>query len=116
MDLHGSGDMHGSGVGVVTALGLAHVIVGVDGSLAAQLSTQQLDGSVGDHLVGVHVGLRAGACLPDDEGKVIVVEFSRDDLISRLADGVGDHRIQAVVLVHLSRGFLQNSECCQRNK
>ena len=61
MYLHGCGDVHGGGVGVVTALRLVHVIVGMDRGLAAQLSAQQLDGSVGDDLVGVHVGLRAGA-------------------------------------------------------
>ena len=61
MYLHSRGDVHGGGVGVVTALGLVHVVIGMDRRLAAQLSAQQLDGSVGDHLVGVHVGLRAGA-------------------------------------------------------
>ena len=76
MDLHGSGDMHGSGVGVVTALGLVHVIVGVDGSLAAQLSTQQLDGSVGDHLVSVHVGLGAGPRLPDHQREVVIIQLA----------------------------------------
>ena len=61
MDLHGGGDVHGGGVGVVAALRLIHVIVGMDRGLAAQLSAQQLDGSVGDDLVGVHVGLGPGA-------------------------------------------------------
>ena len=59
--LHSGGDVHGGGVGVVTALGLVHVIIGMDRSLAAQLSAQELDGSVRDHLVGVHVGLGARA-------------------------------------------------------
>ena len=61
MYLHSRGDVHGGGVGVVTALGLVHVVIGMDRRLAAQLSAQQLDGSVGDDLVGVHVGLGPGA-------------------------------------------------------
>ena len=50
MDLHGGGDVHGGGVGVVAALALVHVVVGVDRGLAAQLSPEHLDGPVGDHL------------------------------------------------------------------
>ena len=61
MDLQGCGDVHGGGVGVVTALRLVHVIIRMDRGLAAQFSAQQLDGSVGDDLVGVHVGLGPGA-------------------------------------------------------
>ena len=57
MNLHCGGDMHGGGVGVVAALGLVDVIIGVDRSLAARFASQQLDGSVRDHLVSLHVGL-----------------------------------------------------------
>ena len=73
MDLYSGGDMHSSGVGVVTALGLVDMIVRVDWSLTAELSSQQLNGSVGDDLVSVHVGLGPRAGLPDDEGEVIVI-------------------------------------------
>merc|ERR1719450_387055 len=76
MDLHGRGDVHGGGVGVVTALALVDVVVGVDWGLAAQLAPQQLDGPVGDDLVGVHIGLGAGASLPDDQGEVIIIQLS----------------------------------------
>ena len=46
MDLHGGGDVHGGGVGVVAALALVHVVIGVDRSLAAELAAKHLDSSV----------------------------------------------------------------------
>ena len=57
MDLHSGGDVHGGGVGVITALTLVHMVIRVHWCLTPQLTPQHLDGSVGDHLVGVHVGL-----------------------------------------------------------
>ncbi len=36
MDLYSDGNVHGGGVGVVAALALVHVVVGVDRLLAAQ--------------------------------------------------------------------------------
>jgi hypothetical protein len=50
--------------------------LGWTGRLLAALAAEQLGGAVGDHLVGVHVGLGAGAGLPDDEREV-VVELAR---------------------------------------
>ena len=35
VDLHGGGDVHGGGVGVVAALTLVYMIIGMDRSLAA---------------------------------------------------------------------------------
>ena len=40
MDLHGGGDVHGGGVGVVAALALVYVVIRMDRSLAAQLTTK----------------------------------------------------------------------------
>ena len=65
VDVDGHRDVHGRGVGVVGALALVDVVVGVDGRLGAQLAAHQLDGAVGDHLVRVHVALGAGARLPN---------------------------------------------------
>ena len=76
MYLHSGGDVHGGGVGVVAALALVDVIVGVDGRLAAELSAEQLDGAVGDDLVGVHVGLGAGPRLPDHQREVVIIQLA----------------------------------------
>ena len=66
------GDVHGGREGVVRGLAAVDVVVGVHGRLAAALPAQQLVGPVGDDLVGVHVGLGAGAGLPDDERELVV--------------------------------------------
>lgn len=71
MDLHGYSDVHGRRVGVVGALRLVDVVVGVNGLLRAEAAAHDLDGSVGDHLVGVHVALGAGTSLPDDWKQII---------------------------------------------
>ena len=68
------------------------VIIGMDRRLAAHLTTQYLDGSVGKDLVHVHVCLGATSRLKDDEGKVRI-ELSSDNLVGSLGDGVGNRRV-----------------------
>ena len=79
-DLLGGGDVHGGRERVVRRLRHVDVVVGVDRLLAAQLAAGQLDGAVGDDLVGVHVRLGAAAGLPDAE-RELVVELPVDDLV-----------------------------------
>lgn len=66
--------MHDGWEGVVGGGRHVDVIVWVDGLFAAFLTAEDLDGTVGDYFVGVHVGLGAGARLPDDEGEVLEEE------------------------------------------
>lgn len=79
---------------IVRALAHVDVVVRVDRRLAAQLSSHDLDGSVRDDLVDVHVGLRTRPGLEDNEGEV-VDEFTGNDLVRGLADGVGDLLVHA---------------------
>jgi hypothetical protein len=65
------------------------VVVGVDWLLAAHGAAENLDGAVGDDLVGVHVGLRARARLPDDKGEV-VNELQGGNLVGGLLDGLSE--------------------------
>lgn len=65
------------------------MVVGVNGLLAAQLSAQDLDSSVRNNLVDVHVGLSTRSGLEDDQGEV-VDELARDDLVGGFADGLDD--------------------------
>lgn len=81
------GDVHDGGEGVVGGGAHVDVVVGVDGLLAAHGAAEDLDGAVGDDLVGVHVGLGAGAGLPDDEREV-VDELERGNLLGGLDDGL----------------------------
>ena len=49
------------------------MIVGMDGLLKAEaVAAAELDGTVGDHLVGVHVARRARAGLIDVDGELVV--------------------------------------------
>jgi hypothetical protein len=68
LDLLDRGDMHGGREAVVRRLAHIDVVVGMDRLLRAHLAAQHLDGAVRDHLVGVHVGLGAGAGLPHQLG------------------------------------------------
>lgn len=81
--------MHDGGEGVIGRGGHVDVVVGVDRLLAAHCAAEDLDGTVGDDLVGVHIGLGAGARLPDDEGEVID-ELKGSHLLSSLLDGLSE--------------------------
>jgi hypothetical protein len=109
VDFSDSGNVHGSGEtkskGILSGLAISHfrrpnlrvvgtlrhvdVVVGMNRLLAAQFSAQDLDGSVGDDLVDVHVGLSTRTGLENDQGEV-VDKLARDDLVSGVADGLND--------------------------
>jgi hypothetical protein len=67
--------------------------LGWTGCLEPSLPPEHLDGPVGDHLVGVHVCLGAGARLPHDEGEM-VVELTVDDLLGGGGDGLAEFCIE----------------------
>ncbi len=108
-DFLARGDMHDGREGVVRRLAHVHVIVGMHGLLRAHDAAEQLDRAIADHFVGVHVGLRARAGLPDHEREMIV-EFSLDDFVGGLADRLREFRVeQAKFLIgHRSRFFEQS--------
>jgi hypothetical protein len=66
MDFSCHGDVHGRGEGVVGALGLVDMVVGMDRALGPESSAHDLDGAIGDHLVRVHVALSTRSGLPND--------------------------------------------------
>jgi hypothetical protein len=89
LEVQNGGDVHDSGEGVVGGGAHVDVVVGVDGLLAAHGAAQNLNGAVGDDLVGVHVGLGAGAGLPDDQREV-VNELERGNLLGGLLDRLAE--------------------------
>lgn len=101
-------DMHDSGESVVGTLASVAVVVGVD-HFGAQFASEDLDCSIGNDLVGVHVGLSSGACLPHNEWEVIIM-LSLSDLVCCLNDGLADLWVQAELKVCLGSCFLQHSE------
>jgi hypothetical protein len=91
-DLHGGGQMQGGGDDVVARLAEVDVVVGMNRPAAFDLP-KQLDGPVGDDLVGVHVGARPRAGLKDVEDEV-PVEFAGDDFLGRFHDRHGPFPVQ----------------------
>src|SRR6185369_15158234 len=78
--------------------------------LAAHDAACELNRAVRDHLVGVHVGLRATAGLPYAQWKVIV-ELTLNDLITRLHDQLRLVRRQlAKLFIHERGGLLEYAE------
>ncbi len=103
-------NMHGRRKCVVGRLRHIHVIVGMNGILAAELAARHLDRAIGDHLVDVHIRLRAAAGLPHAQRKVIV-EVPRDHFLRRLDDEIRPPFVKpAEIVVRQRRGLLDRSE------
>ena len=101
-------DVHRGREGVVGRLGHVDVVVRVQELFACDLVA-----AVGNDLVAVHVGLRAGAGLPDDQREV-VQQLAGDDLVGGLLDGgqlFRGHLFRAQSAVGPRRGLLQNAKC-----
>ncbi|MGF6922016.1 GNAT superfamily N-acetyltransferase [Paraburkholderia sp. 40] len=86
-DIRGS-HVHRGRKHVVRRLPAIHVIVRMHLARFAALAAEQLARAVGDHLVQVHVGLRARAGLPDRQRKFVRM-LAVDDLVGRLDDRAG---------------------------
>lgn len=94
---------------VVGRLAHVDVVVGVNGLLAAKLTTHHFNGPVGNDLVHIHVGLGAGTSLEDDEGE-FVNELARNDFVSSLLDVLGNLGREAISLVNSSGGLLEDTK------
>mmetsp|Transcript_29221 Transcript_29221/g.74970 ORF Transcript_29221/g.74970 Transcript_29221/m.74970 type:complete len:415 (-) Transcript_29221:64-1308(-) len=108
VDLGGGGDVHDRREGVVGALALVDVVVGVY-HLGPQLAAQDLDRAVGDHLVGVHVALRAAARLPHHQREVVRQRAVRH-LRRGLHNGAADLGVHALAHVNLGHCALEHAE------
>jgi len=84
--------MHDGGEGVIGTGGHIDMIIGVDWFLGTQFASQDLDGTIGNDLIGIHVGLSAGTSLPDDEREVID-QFQACDLGRSLLDSLANFGI-----------------------
>ena len=95
-------DVHGGGESVVRRLPHVAVIIGVNRALAALLAGENLVRAAGDHLVGVHVRLGAGAGLPHHQ-RELVGQRAVDHLARGLHDRLADPRIEHAEL-HVGLG------------
>ena len=75
--------------GIVGTLCMIDMVIGVYRVLAAQRIPEHLIGSIGDHLVAVHVGLGTGSGLVDHQRKLIV-QVAGNHLFCGRIDGAGD--------------------------
>jgi len=98
--------MHRRGKDIVRRLAAIHIIVRMHQPALAAFATEQLAGAIRQHLVDIHVGLRARTGLPHDERKFNGV-LSCNHLVSGTPDGVGFELIlQAQRMVNACRGPL----------
>ncbi len=66
--------------------------------------------SIGNHLVHVHVGLRAAARLPNAQWKMLI-QLAGNHFVRRLRDQLRLFRGKfSEVLIHQRRGFFQNAK------
>ena len=92
VDAHRGGDVHRGRERVVRRLAHIDVIVGVNRLFGSEFAAQHFAGAIGDHLVEIHVGLGAGAGLPDHQRKMLV-EFP--SITSRAAGRWRGRRLRA---------------------
>src|SRR5580704_5601866 len=84
--------------------------------LRSHHATGEFDSAIRDHFVDVHVGLRAGAGLPDPKRKLLSEE-TVNHFARRLFDQRRTFRVQlAQVVVHLRRSELQYPECANEGR
>ena len=72
---------------VVCGLGAIDVVIGMERSVGAEALPRHLGGEVADHLIDVHVRLRATAGLPDAQRELIVVLACLDRLTGLFDQG-----------------------------
>ena len=110
-DALGGGDMHRGWKRVVRRLAHIDVIVRMHRLLGAGLAAEQFAGTVGDHLIEVHVGLRTRSGLPDHQ-REIVVELAVDHFARRTNDGASAALVeQAEFKIGLCRRKLHDRQC-----
>ncbi len=111
--LHGlrsGGHMHGRGENVIRRLPHIDLIVGMHAARQTHATAQQHRGAVGEHLVHVHIGLRARAGLPDRQRKLVGIAFG-NDLIGRLDNGLRGAQIEFAQLgIHAGAGPLDQRQ------
>ena len=109
LDGRQSRDVYDRGNDVVGGLAHVHVVVGVN-EFRASISAQQLSSAVGDDLVGICVGGRAGTRLEDVQHKMLV-QHAIDDLLGSLDDCIADLGVQQPKFhVGLGRGLLDKPQ------
>ena len=101
-------DVHGRRESVVGRLAHIDVVVGM-----AEFVPRDLICPVGDHLIGIHIGLCSGTRLPDNQGEVCI-QLSGDHFVRRCADRfqlLCRHFFRFQSMIGSRRCLFQNAEC-----
>jgi len=88
-------DMHGRRKSIIRGLAAIAVIVRMHRRFSAHSAAKPLDSQIRNHLVGVHVGLGAGAGLPDHKRKV-VVQIAVDNFSGRIGYRAADFFVNII--------------------
>ncbi len=80
--------VHGAREDIIARLAEVDLIVGMDETALPPRTAEQFAGPVGQHLVDIHVGLGARACLPDAQWKLFLMQAAQD-FIGGAHDGLG---------------------------
>ena len=94
-DFFSGRNMHRGGKCIVGRLAAVAVIIGMHRRFRAQLAAQDFNGAVGNHLIGIHIGLGARTGLPHGQGEVII-ELSFGHLFGRADDRTADFGLHVI--------------------
>ena len=95
---------------VVCGLGAIDVVIGVEGAVGAEALPRHLGSEVADHLIDVHVRLRATAGLPDAQRELIVVLACLDRLTGLFDQGNLLRVQQAMTTIDLGAALLDQCQ------
>lgn len=80
--------VHGAREDIIARLAEVDLIVGMDETALPPRTAEKFAGPVGQHLVDIHVGLGARACLPDAQWKLLLMQAAQH-FIGGAHDGLG---------------------------
>ena len=97
--------MHNCRETIITRLTHINMIIRMN-ELISNFPTQNMYGPVGNNLIGIHIGLGARTGLPNYQRKLII-QFSLNNLISRLNNHISYFFIQSKLLICQSCTFFK---------
>ena len=103
-----SSNMHHSWEAIVWGLRPVNMIVRMN-KLRAKITTENLNSSVSNDLIGIHVGLSTWSGLPDNKREVFI-KFTLGNLICSLNDGLCNLWVETEVDICLSGGLFQDTK------
>jgi len=105
------GNPHGSREDIVGRLEQVDMIDRVKAGIVALRCAEDFQGPVGQDFIDIHIGRGTGAALQGIDHK-LVLEGAREHLVTGLADGPADFRIDESVLeIGQDGGFFDLNQC-----